>query len=82
MFGRIVVMVLSVVASAIVVGGPASAQGGCASPQPSWGFTCVASASNVSLASCLKDAPLWSDRARCEARTDGSGRFDLWVPSN
>ncbi|MFF2082525.1 hypothetical protein ACFVVM_02055 [Nocardia sp. NPDC058176] len=80
MFGRIGFVVLSVAASAIVVGGSAAAQNGCASAQPTWGFRCVPSASNVTLASCLKDAPLWSDRAQCVPRDDGSGRYDLWVP--
>lgn len=81
MLVRIGVVVLSLAASAIVVGGPAAARaGGCSSAQPKWGFTCVSTASNVTLASCLKDAPLWSDRAECVPRNDGSGRYDLWVP--
>lgn len=63
-------------------GQPVAKADACASAQPSWGFQCVSSASNVSLASCLKDAPLWNDRARCVPRNDGSGRYDLWVPSN
>ncbi|MGK8523086.1 hypothetical protein ACRS6B_16690 [Nocardia asteroides] len=77
-----VVAAMAIAAVAAVSGGQAAAKAGCASPQPTWGFQCVSSASNVSLASCLKDAPLWNDRARCVKRNDGSGRYDLWVPSN
>ncbi len=84
MFTRIgIAAAMAIAASAFVFGGQsAAAASGCASAQPSWGFHCVASASNVSLASCRKDAPLWNDRARCVRRDDGSGRYDLWVPSN
>ncbi|MBF6226685.1 hypothetical protein [Nocardia abscessus] len=84
MFIRIgVTAVMAIAASAFVFGGqPAAKADACASAQPTWGFQCVGSASNVSLASCLKDAPLWSDRAQCIPRNDGSGRYDLWVPSN
>jgi hypothetical protein len=74
---------MTIVASAFVFAGQAAAQGdGCASTQPTWGFQCVGSASGVTLASCLKDAPLWNDRAQCVPRNDGSDRYDLWVPSN
>ncbi len=78
-----VVTAMAIAASAFVFGGQSVAKAdGCASAQPTWGFQCVSSASNVSLASCLKDAPLWNDRAQCVPRNDGSGRYDLWVPSN
>ncbi len=82
MFIRIgVAAAMAIAASALGFGGQAVAKAdGCASEQPTWGFKCVASASNVSLASCTKDAPLWSDRAKCVKRNDGSGRYDLWVP--
>ncbi len=84
MFIRIwVAAAMAIAASAFVFGGQSSAKAnGCASEQPRWGFQCVSSASNVSLASCLKDAPLWNDQAQCVQRNDGSGRYDLWVPSN
>ncbi|MEU1544159.1 MULTISPECIES: hypothetical protein [Nocardia] len=74
---------MAIAASAFVFGGQAAAKAdGCASAQPKWGFQCVSSASNVSLASCMKDAPLWNDHAECVPRNDGSGRYDLWVPSH
>lgn len=79
---RIGFVVLSVAASALVVSAPAAAQSGCASKQPTWGYQCVPSASNVTLSSCLRGAPQWHDRATCEPRTDGSGRYDVWIPAN
>ncbi|MEU2125328.1 hypothetical protein [Nocardia niwae] len=74
---------MAIAASAFILGGqPTAKADGCASKQPTWGFQCLASASNVSYASCKKDAPLWNDRAQCVQRDDGSGRYDVWVPSN
>ncbi len=74
---------MAVAASTFACAGQSAAKAdGCASAQPTWGFQCVAAASNVSLANCLKSRPLWHDRAECVHRNDGSDRYDLWIPSN
>ncbi|MGW4716416.1 hypothetical protein [Nocardia sp. NPDC004260] len=78
-----VTVAMGIAASAFVFAGQSAAKAdGCASAQPTWGFQCVAAASNISLANCMKEAPLWHKDGKCIQRNDGSGRYDLWIPSN
>ncbi|QBS39987.1 hypothetical protein DMB37_07425 [Nocardia sp. CS682] len=73
---------MALAASTVVFAGEAAAKGGrCASDQPRWNYVCVEAASDVAWATCEKDAPNWARYWVCAARTDGSNRYDLWIPN-
>ncbi|MEU0870289.1 hypothetical protein [Nocardia brasiliensis] len=70
---------MAIAASAVVLGGQASAQNGCSSNAPHWNWVCVPAGSNVTLSYCLKNKDEWGKPGECVARNDGNGRYDLWI---
>ncbi|WP_280430363.1 hypothetical protein [Nocardia brasiliensis] len=72
---------MAIAASAVVLGGQASAQNGCSSDAPHWNWVCVPRGSNATLSYCLKNKDEWGKPGECVARNDNNGRYDLWIPN-